>query len=285
MRCRRCATCWPTTMPAGLQGNVTGQAGIGADYLDAAMEATDRTTVVTVILVVVILLDHLPGPARRPGPAPHHRHRLGGGPRASWDGWPRPAGRSLRCSTPSWWSWCSGWAPTTRSSSSHGSGRNWPTTSGPGRRGGRVGRIGGVITASAATVIVGLSSMAVARFGMIRSVGPALAVAIGVTVLAGLTLTPAYLGLFGRFLFWPFHRRVRAHDGEARALGGPGARHHPPPGAGHRRPGRGPGRCRPWPCPRCAPTSTCSGNCPRPATAASATPWWRSTSTRASCRR
>ena len=39
-----------------MQGNVTGQAGIGADYLDAAMEATDRTTVVTVVLVVVILL-------------------------------------------------------------------------------------------------------------------------------------------------------------------------------------------------------------------------------------
>jgi len=48
---------------------------------------------------------------------------------------------------------------------------------------------------------------------MIRSVGPALAVAIGVTLLAGLTLTPAYLGLFGRFLFWPFHRRFRSRDG------------------------------------------------------------------------
>ena len=41
------------TLPDGLQGNVTGQAGIGADYLDAALKATDRTTVVTVVLVLV----------------------------------------------------------------------------------------------------------------------------------------------------------------------------------------------------------------------------------------
>ncbi|MBS1195910.1 MAG: putative rane protein, partial [Actinobacteria bacterium] len=37
------------TMPEGLVGNVTGQSGIGADYMDAALDATDRTTVVTVV--------------------------------------------------------------------------------------------------------------------------------------------------------------------------------------------------------------------------------------------
>jgi len=38
-----------------------------------------------------------------------------------------------------------------------------------------VSRIGAVIAASAATVIVGLSSMIVASFGMIQTTGPALA--------------------------------------------------------------------------------------------------------------
>jgi RND superfamily putative drug exporter len=68
-----------------------------------------------------------------------------------------------------------------------------------------VHRIGAVITASAATVIVGLGAMAFGDFEMIRSTGPALGVAIAVTLVAGLTLTPALLGLFGHYLFWPRH--------------------------------------------------------------------------------
>jgi len=61
-----------------------------------------------------------------------------------------------------------------------------------------VSRISAVITASAATVVVGLASMVVARFGMIQTTGPALAITIVVTLLAGLTLTPSLLAIFGR---------------------------------------------------------------------------------------
>jgi RND superfamily putative drug exporter len=75
-----------------------------------------------------------------------------------------------------------------------------------------VGRIGEVITASAATVIVALLSMAVASFGMIQTIGPALAVAVAVTLVAGLTLTPALAVLAGRWLTWPRHE---VHAGEA----------------------------------------------------------------------
>jgi RND superfamily putative drug exporter len=201
------------TMPAGLQGNVTGQSGIGADYLDAAMEATDRTTVVTVVLVVVILLIIYRAPLAALAPL----LTIG----VAWVvargvlGWLAQAGWQV-----------SSVLDTFMVVLVFGVGTDYSIFlisrvreelareewAGATRR--AVGRIGGVITASAATVIVGLSSMAVARFGMIRSVGPALAVAIAVTVLAGLTLTPAYLGLFGRFLFWPFHQRFRAHDGK-----------------------------------------------------------------------
>jgi putative drug exporter of the RND superfamily len=200
------------TMPAGLQGNVTGQAGIGADYLDAAMEATDRTTVVTVILVVVILLIIYRAPLAALAPL----LTIG----IAWMvargvlGWLAQAGWQVTSVLDTFMvvlvfgvgtDYSIFLISRVREELAHD---EW---AGATRR--AVGRIGGVITASAATVIVGLSSMAVARFGMVRSVGPALAVAIAVTVLAGLTLTPAYLGLFGRFLFWPFHR-VRAHDGK-----------------------------------------------------------------------
>jgi RND superfamily putative drug exporter len=58
--------------------------------------------------------------------------------------------------------------------------------------------------------------MAFAEFGMIQTMGPALAVAIFVTLVAGLTLTPALLAIFGHYLFWPRHART----GDDRASGG-----------------------------------------------------------------
>jgi len=76
-----------------------------------------------------------------------------------------------------------------------------------------VKRIGAVISASAATVIVGLAAMAFADFEMIRTTGPALGVAVFITLLAGLTLAPALLGIFGHYLFWPLHMRT-AGEGE-----------------------------------------------------------------------
>lgn len=66
-----------------------------------------------------------------------------------------------------------------------------------------VQRIGAVISASTITTMVGLSALGMARFGLVQTMGPGLALAVGITLLAGLTLTPALLSLFGRFLFWP----------------------------------------------------------------------------------
>ena len=200
------------TLPDGLQGNVTGQAGIGADYLDAALKATDRTTVVTVVLVLLILLAIYRAPLA--ALAPLLTISIAWVVARGVLGWLAQAGWEVSSTLDTFMvvlvfgvgtDYSIFLISRVREELAHD---EW---AGATRR--AVGRIGGVITASAATVIVGLSSMAVARFGMIRSVGPALAVAIAVTVLAGLTLTPAYLGLFGRFLFWPFHRHFRSHDG------------------------------------------------------------------------
>ncbi|GAB2760931.1 RND family transporter [Salinifilum aidingensis] len=59
---------------------------------------------------------------------------------------------------------------------------------------GAVSRIGHVITASAFTVIVACSGMALADVSFFRTTGPALAVSLAVTLIAALTLTPALLG-------------------------------------------------------------------------------------------
>jgi len=55
--------------------------------------------------------------------------------------------------------------------------------------------------------------MAVARFGLVSWIGPALAVTIVVTLVVGLTLSPALLGIAGDRIFWP--RRVRFAGGAA----------------------------------------------------------------------
>jgi RND superfamily putative drug exporter len=66
-----------------------------------------------------------------------------------------------------------------------------------------LGRVGQAITYSGLTVAVALLTLLLAPFGVYRGLGPALAIGIGVMLLAGLTLTPALLAIFGRAAFWP----------------------------------------------------------------------------------
>jgi putative drug exporter of the RND superfamily len=72
-----------------------------------------------------------------------------------------------------------------------------------------VGVMLAVLGSSAATTIVGFSAQGVAEFGLYRTMGPALAVSIAVTVLTALTLAPALMRLFGRWLFWPERFRAK----------------------------------------------------------------------------
>jgi len=64
-------------------------------------------------------------------------------------------------------------------------------------------RISPVIAASALTVIVAFLSLGISRFGMNTTTGYALAIGVAVTLIAGLTLVPALMSLFGNILFWP----------------------------------------------------------------------------------
>src|SRR4030042_5834714 len=64
-------------------------------------------------------------------------------------------------------------------------------------------QIGPVIVASATTVIIAFLCLTISKFGMTRTSGWALAIGIAVTLVSGLTLVPALMSLFGRYLFWP----------------------------------------------------------------------------------
>ncbi|MBI5961069.1 MAG: MMPL family transporter, partial [Chloroflexi bacterium] len=66
-----------------------------------------------------------------------------------------------------------------------------------------VHHVGESISSSAGTVITGFVAMAFARLGLFNTTGPTLAVGVIVSLLAGLTLTPALLGLLGQRAFWP----------------------------------------------------------------------------------
>ncbi len=72
-------------------------------------------------------------------------------------------------------------------------------------------RAGPAIIASAATVAVGMSCLTLAEVNSTSGLGPVSAIGIVVGLLAMITLLPALLVVFGRWLFWP----VRPTQGSA----------------------------------------------------------------------
>jgi RND superfamily putative drug exporter len=64
-------------------------------------------------------------------------------------------------------------------------------------------RVGEAIASSAGTVVVGGLAMSSASVSLFSTTGPAIAVAVVVTLLAGLTLTPALISVGGDRFFWP----------------------------------------------------------------------------------
>ena len=204
-------------LPSGLSAQVTGQAGIGRDYLQAIEDGTSRTTLVTIFLVVLVLLLIYRAPLAALAPLMTigsaflvSRGVLGFLAQGGWQ--------------------LSSVLDSFIVVLVFGVGTDYTIflisrfREELGRNGNEdavrvtVSRIGAVITASAATVIVGLTSMLAARFGMIQTTGPALAITIFITLLAGLTLTPSLLAIFGRRLFWPLHEKTRTASDEDRGF-------------------------------------------------------------------
>ncbi|WP_282798300.1 MMPL family transporter [Streptomyces sp. CC224B] len=89
-----------------------------------------------------------------------------------------------------------------------------------------VGRVGEAIASAAGAVVVCFLALLLSSLSFLVSMGPALAIAIGVTLLACLTLIPAVISLMGTKVFWPsksWQREPRA--ARFGALGRSVARH------------------------------------------------------------
>jgi putative drug exporter of the RND superfamily len=204
-------------LPGGLAVQISGQAGIGRDYLGAIREGTDRTTLVTILLVVIVLLLIYRAPLAAMVPLATigcaflvSRGLLGFLAQGGW---------KLSSVLDSFivvlvFGVGTDYTIFLISRFREELGRN--SHSDAVRV--TVNRMGAVIAASAATVIVGLSSMVAASFGMIQTTGPALAITIFITLLAGLTLTPSLLAIFGRRLFWPIHEQTRTAASDERGF-------------------------------------------------------------------
>ena len=66
-----------------------------------------------------------------------------------------------------------------------------------------VTRVGEVISSAAGVVIFAFLALILSTVSVLRSLGPTLAIAVFVTLIAGLTLVPAIVSLLGPKVFWP----------------------------------------------------------------------------------
>ena len=203
------------TAPAGLEHHVTGIAGLAADQAEGIQESFDRTALVTVLLVLAILVG-----VYRSAVAPLvPLVSIGAAFLVARGVVALLAENGLRVAS---------MAETFMVLIVFGAGTDYclflvsryREDLGRGESVGETIRrttavIGPVLAASAATVIVGFLAQLSAEFGLFRTMGPALAIAVAVALLAGLTLTPALLRLAGRSAFWPIRlERVRTERRE-----------------------------------------------------------------------
>jgi RND superfamily putative drug exporter len=81
-----------------------------------------------------------------------------------------------------------------------------------------LGRAAPAIIASGATVILSLLTLLVAELASTRSLGPVMAIGIAVGLLAMITLLPALLVIFGRWVFWPRRPELGSAEPTERGL-------------------------------------------------------------------
>ncbi|MEA2448226.1 MAG: putative drug exporter of the superfamily [Thermoleophilaceae bacterium] len=74
-------------------------------------------------------------------------------------------------------------------------------------------RVGPAIVASGLTVVAAMLVLLVAKSGDVRSLGPVAAIGIAAAFIAGVTLLPALLTVFGRAGFWPRRAAVEFDPG------------------------------------------------------------------------
>jgi len=207
------------TRPAGLEVDVTGQAAIGRDLIHNILSSVDKTTWATIILVIVVLLLIYRSPVAASVPL----ITIGAAFVVTRGilGYLAQAGMNISSMMDAFivvlvfgvgtdyvLFLISRYQEEVARRPNHDRKAADIET---------IAKIGPVITASAATVVIGTLGMMVARFEMTKTQGPAMAIAIIVTLLASLSLTPAGLSVLGAYLFWPFHREIRDKQSERRS--------------------------------------------------------------------
>jgi putative drug exporter of the RND superfamily len=203
------------TAPAGLEHHVTGLAALASDQADATLEAFDRTAVATVLLVLVILVL-----VYRSALAPLISLVSIGCAflvARGLSGFLAEAGVEVASLVETFMVVMAFGAGTDYALfviSRFREFRSDPAGLRSALQGASTA-VGPVISASAATVIIGFFAFLAAELGLFRSFGPVLGLAIAVTLAAGLTLTPALLRLGGAATFWP-SRTGRHHGGGER---------------------------------------------------------------------
>jgi RND superfamily putative drug exporter len=200
--------------PAGLEHHVTGLAALASDQADATLESFDRTAVATVVLVLVILV---------------LVYRSALAPLISLVsiGCAFLVARGLAGFLAEAGVEVASLVETFMVVMAFGAGTDYALfvisrfrefrADPAGLRSGlqrALVAVGPVISASAATVTIGFFAFLAAELGLFRSFGPVLGLAIGVTLLAGLTLTPALLRLAGDAAFWPSRAGLDNAGGE-----------------------------------------------------------------------
>jgi putative drug exporter of the RND superfamily len=81
-----------------------------------------------------------------------------------------------------------------------------------------LGRAAPAIIASAATVVLSLLTLLVAELNSTKSLGPVMAIGVAVGLVAMITLLPALLVIFGRWVFWPLRPSLGSAEPTERGL-------------------------------------------------------------------
>ncbi|GGW70620.1 putative membrane protein [Streptomyces lucensis JCM 4490] len=90
-----------------------------------------------------------------------------------------------------------------------------------------VDRVGEAIASAAGAVVIAFLALILSTLGFLKQMGPALAIAVAATLVAGLTLIPAVVSLIGPKVFWPSKSWQREPENARFAALGRGVRRRP----------------------------------------------------------
>lgn len=190
-------------LPAGLTCELTGSAGAGRDYSDVSAGALNRTTSVTILLVVIILAIVYRAPLAALVPlasitcsvivALGLLDILAG---LHWGISDREKVFTVVLLYGAGTDYALFWISRYREAIAAGEGQRQAIVS-------AMQSTGPAVAASAGTTIIGLATMMVAELVPTHNAGRVMAIVLLIAFLAATTLAPALVALMGRALFWP----------------------------------------------------------------------------------